>query len=198
MMIKEFTERTGVTPTAWEWREIEERYYEFDGGKDDFCKGWMKQVGPDALYAARAQYIEELESEMVEQRKTQEEEVKRLKARITALELDLDKELEWKDTDHAGTHMPEDRYTHLAMAGWEMNDEEARAEVAEEFGFQVERVEIVRTVHTYEVNKHRKLRKKETFERAPVYESTDWNYIRLNCCGWQYEMINGQLHPYET
>ena len=41
MMIAEFTERTGVVPTDWEYKEIEKLYYTFDGGKDEFCKAWV-------------------------------------------------------------------------------------------------------------------------------------------------------------
>lgn len=196
MMMQEFTERTGVTPTAWEWQEIEQRYCEFDGGKDAFCKAWMAASGPAKLYAARAHRIEQLESEMVEQRKAQEEEVKRLKARISALELDLERELDWKDTDGAGTTMEQGRYEHLERCGRKLTEEEAKQLVHEEFGFDPEMVEIIAEVSTYQVNKYHKLRKKETFERVPCYEATDWNYVRFNCRGWQYEMVNGQLRSY--
>lgn len=36
MMMQEFTERTGVTPTFQEYQVIEGRYYAFDGDKDAF------------------------------------------------------------------------------------------------------------------------------------------------------------------
>lgn len=42
MMMSEFTERTGYTPTYEEYHYIEESYYEFDGNKDEFCKAWKK------------------------------------------------------------------------------------------------------------------------------------------------------------
>lgn len=61
MMMQEFTERTGVTPTFQEYRDIEAEYYAFDGGKDAFCKAWMAASGPVKLYAARAHRIEQLE-----------------------------------------------------------------------------------------------------------------------------------------
>lgn len=41
MMMAEFIERTGIEPTAEEYRMIEEMYYEFDGDKDAFCKDFM-------------------------------------------------------------------------------------------------------------------------------------------------------------
>lgn len=196
MLIQEFTKRTGVTPTFQEYRDIEDEYYAFDGGKDAFCKAWMAASGPVKLYDARAHRIEQLESEMVEQWKAKEEEVKRLKARITALELDLEKELDWKDTDGAGTTMEQGRYEHLERCGRKLTEEEAKQLVHEEFGFDPEMVEIIAEVSTYQVNKYHQLRKKETFERVPCYEATDWNYVRFNCRGWQYEMVNGQLRSY--
>lgn len=38
----EFTERTKYTPNDTEYHYIEESYYDFDGGKDEFCKAWKK------------------------------------------------------------------------------------------------------------------------------------------------------------
>lgn len=196
MMMQEFTERTGVTPTFLEYKGIEDEYYAFDGDKDAFCKAWMAASGPAKLYAARAHRIEQLENFLGELRKEHLTEVKQLKARISALELDLEKELDWQDTDGAGTNMEQGRYEHLERCGRKLTEEEAKQLVHEEFGFDPEMVEIIAVVSTYQVNKYHKLRKKETFERVPCYESTDWNYIRFNCRGWQYEMVNGQLRNY--
>lgn len=196
MMMQEFTERTGVTPTFLEYKGIEDEYYAFDGDKDAFCKAWMAASGPAKLYAARAHRIEQLENFLGELRKEHLTEVKQLKARISALELDLEKELDWKDTDGAGTTMEQGRYEHLERCGRKLTEEEAKQLVHEEFGFDPEMVEIIAEVSTYQVNKYHQLRKKETFERVPCYEATDWNYVRFNCRGWQYEMVNGQLRDY--
>lgn len=196
MMMSEFTQRTGVYPTPWEYEKIEEQYYAFEGTKDAFCADWVAKDGPAKLYAARAHRIEQLEDRLMEQRKDYETQLKQLKARISELELDLEKELDWKDTDGAGTTMDQVRYEHLKLCGRKLTVDEAKKEVSDFFGFSPELVEIVKEVSTYQVNKYHRLRKKETFERVPCYESTDWNYIRFNCRGWQYEMVNGQLRPY--
>ena len=196
MMMQEFTERTGVTPTFLEYQDIECEYYAFDGDKDAFCKAWMAASGPAKLYAARAHRIEQLENFLGELRKEHLTEVKQLKARISALELDLEKELDWQDTDGAGTNMEQGRYEHLERCGRELTEEEAKQLVHDEFGFDHELVEIIAEVSNYQVNKYHRLRKKETFERVPCYEATDWNYVRFNCRGWQYEMVNGQLRNY--
>ena len=42
MMIHEFTERTKYTPSAEEYRYIEDSYYDSNMYKDDFCKAWLK------------------------------------------------------------------------------------------------------------------------------------------------------------
>lgn len=55
MMMKEFTERTGVTPTFQEYRDIEADYYAFDGDKDAFCKAWVAAGGPMATVDAFVQ-----------------------------------------------------------------------------------------------------------------------------------------------
>ena len=196
MMMSEFIQRTGVEPTPWEYDQIEELYYAFDGSKDAFCADWVAKGGTETLYANRAHRIEQLESYLVEQRKDYEAELKRLNDKISALEAALDKELEWKDAENTGTTMEQDKYEHLERVGRKLTDDEAREEVASSFGFSPELVEIVHSVSTYQVNKHYRLRKKDTFDRLPCYESTDWNYIRFNCRGWQYEMVNGQLRNY--
>lgn len=45
MLLSEFIEKTGVTPTAEEYSVIEEQYYVFPGDKDAFCRAWCKING---------------------------------------------------------------------------------------------------------------------------------------------------------
>lgn len=54
MMIREFVDRTGFEPTATEYAAIEEKYYSFDGSKDEFCKAWVKDGGIQRLTRQRA------------------------------------------------------------------------------------------------------------------------------------------------
>ena len=55
MMIREFVDRTGFEPTATEYAAIEEKYYSFDGSKDEFCKAWVKDGGIQRLTRQRAE-----------------------------------------------------------------------------------------------------------------------------------------------
>ena len=116
----------------------------------------------------------------------------------TVAERQLDAELEWTTCKSAGTQMTQRDYVKLKEDSFTkvMTDEEAANFIAEELGFNAERVKIILTVETYEVDKHRRMRVAGTYEREPLYESTDWNYVRFDVNGIGYEYIDGQLEMY--
>ena len=153
----------------------------------------MKNGGEKKIYKARAEEIAQLKSQLVEMEKQHKSEMEAREKQIAELNADLDRELEWKPCDGSGTNMTQERYEHLANCGQVMSDEEAKKFIADECGFDPEKIHILHEVNTYEVNKHRRLRVAGTFDRAPMYESTDWNYIRFDCACFMYEFINGQL-----
>jgi hypothetical protein len=66
MMMSEFIERTGFQPTYDEYEQIQDAYYLFDGGKDEFCKKFVAENGEKKVYQARAEEIERLRSQMLE------------------------------------------------------------------------------------------------------------------------------------
>ena len=193
MMISEFIERTGFEPTASEYAKIEDAYYDFNGNKDEFCKAFVKNGDEKKFSKARAEEIAQLKSQLVEMEKQHKSEMEACEKQIAELNADLNRELEWKPCDGSGTNMAQERYEHLANCGKVMTDEEAAAFIADECGFALEKIHILHEVNTYEVNKHRRLRVAGTFNRAPVYESTDWNYVRFDCACFMYEFVNGQL-----
>lgn len=84
MMLSEFAERTGVTPTAEEYARIEAEYYEFDGDKDAFCRAW-KRANPASVRKA-------------EERKKHQERM----SKVFSLLVRLDK---WKGA-HRAFHTP--------------------------------------------------------------------------------------------
>lgn len=193
MMISEFIERTGFEPTASEYAKIEDAYYDFNGNKDEFCKAFVKNGGEKKIYKARAEEIAQLKSQLVEMEKQHKSEMEAREKQIAELNADLDRELEWRPCDGTGTNMTQEQYEHLANYGQVMSDEEAKKFIADECGFDPEKIHILHEVNTCEVNKHRRLRVAGTFDRAPMYESTDWNYIRFDCACFMYEFIDGQL-----
>ena len=196
MMISEFIERTGFEPTASEYAKIEEAYYDFNGNKDEFCKAFVKNGGEKEIYKARSEEIAQLKIQLVEMEKQHKAEMEACEKQIATLTAELDRELEWKPSDSTGTNMEQKSYEELAKYGKVMTDDEAKAFIADECGFDPEKIRILHEVNTYEVNKHRRLRKSGTFDRAPVYEATDWNYVRFDCACFMYELVNGELRFY--
>ena len=115
---------------------------------------------------------------------------------VQKLQAELDKELGWKPSTGVGTWMGEDNYQHLKSCGNVMSEQEAIKFIADECGFTPSKVRIVKSVSTYEENKYHQLRKAASYNREPVYESSDWNYIRFDCSSFMYEYENGELRFY--
>jgi len=202
MMLEEFEQRTGFYPTLVQYAAIERAYTDFDGDKDAFCKAYKKNVDGMAERIQR-----EVNTATLKEERDQAAELARRDAEIERLKKELDRELEWKPSEGAGTNMSQERYEELleSCTGHNgsphvMSEDETRQLVAEEFGFDPERIRIVSTVHTYEVNRHHQLRKATAYTRLPLYDATDYNYVRFNvsCAGttWMYEMVDGELEPY--
>lgn len=207
MMLSEFVERTGFEPLPFEYEKIEQAYYDFDGGKDAFCKAFVEGDGERKIYQARAAEIDRLNGKILEMDKAAKKDGEEYERRLADLQAQLDRELEWKPSEGTGTNMSQSDYEALAALcdgthgdPHEMTDDEARALIASEFGFAVERIVIIHIVHAYEVNKHCQLRKAAEFIRRPMYDASDYNYIRFDVdCGhmtWMYEMVNGELKTY--
>ncbi len=123
-------------------------------------------------------------------------ELEQAKDENKSLKEQLDKELEWKACPNMGTQMSQTDYERLQESGEALTEEKARNLIAEEFGFNPQKITIITSVKTFESNKYYRTRVKETYVRTPVNCSTDWNYIRFNCSNWYYEMINGNLYQY--
>lgn len=196
MMMSEFIDRTGFEPTASEYEKIEKAYYDFDGDKDAFCKAFVNDSGEKKICKARAAEIQRLKSQMIELEKQFKKDIADREKQIDELTAELDRELEWKPSNGTGTNMSQSDYDRLARSGRKMTDEEAKAFIADECGFDPEKIRILYEANTYEVDKHRRLRKSGTFDRAPVYEATDWNYVRFDCVCFMYELVNGELRFY--
>lgn len=200
MMMEEFETRTGFEPTPEEYEHIEDMYYTFDGDKEAFCKKFVEDGEVTKFVNMRARLIRLLKDE-IQKKETEFAKVLKEKDSVIAeLQKNLDKELEWKPCDTGtGTSFPEEKYQELLNSGAKvLSDEEAKEKIHAEFGFDPAMINIVHEVHTYEINKYHRIREKDRFERKPLYGASDWNYIRFDCAGWCYEMINGGLGPYNS
>lgn len=200
MNIKEFTERTGFYPTYEHYKFIEKSYMDFDGDKDAFCKAFRENTDGIAEKITREveRFVEEQTELGMHEHDAMEERLNAQQKEIEKLKAQLDAELEWTPCKDAGTRMTQRDYVKLKEDVFTktMTDEEAANFIAEELGFNAERVKIIHTVETFEVNKHRRMRVAESYDREPYYASTDWNYVRFDVNGIEYEYINGQLELY--
>lgn len=117
------------------------------------------------------------------------------------LEEQIDRIAEWEHVPNMGTQLSQKDYEHLTAEGVGsrvLTDDEAKQLIENEFGFSARRIKIIREVKTYKSSKPLGgiCKVENIYNRKPVYNATDWNYIRFNCADWYYEMINGQLYQY--
>lgn len=192
MMIEEFEKLTGIYPSAEAYTVIESYYLDYPGTKQDFCKAFRGNT--DGL----AQQIQrELNSIHWKKERDSKATHAKMASEIETLKKQLEREQEWRpyeDTDN----VQQADYEKLLTAGDTkvMTDDEAKDLLYNWFGFAKEKVQILRSIPTYEVNRHRQLRKVGEQQRAPLYNATDWNYIRFNCGRISYELYNDDLRPY--
>lgn len=205
MMREEFEKRTGIFVTSRMYQEIEKRYMEMDVDKDVFCKEYKANKNGIAESIQRKVDMEVMEENFNVEKAAREisREIEAVKEscrkQLEDLQKKLDKELEWKPCK-GGTTCDQSGYRDLERCAGtrELSDQEAKSLIYEEFGFAPEKVRIIQEVSTYEANKYHQMRVVDRFNRKPLYNATDWNYIRFDCAGWQYEMVNGGLNNYEN
>lgn len=192
MMIQEFEQRTGYFPAMKEYEAIERAYMAFDGDKDAFCKAYKKNEDGLAERIQREANMEQINAD-AEVAKAAEQ----YKARIAELEKALEREQEWKPYEDT-ENVQQAEYTKLQTAGGTrtLTDEEAKDLLYDWYGFAKEKIKIHRSIPQYEVNRHRQLRKVGEIDRAPLYNATDWNYIRFDCGCMTYELLNDTLRPF--
>lgn len=209
MMTRDFFERrTGFKPTETEWTVIRSEYTRGMEDPGDFCDRFVREEKPKEWGESRGMIIECMYSMYLAQRRYYEgklaakeqeaaEAIANLSGKVAALQEALDRELGWKLAEGVGTHMEQDEYEDLTRHGREMTEERAKQRVCREFGFDFDRVEIKRCAEVFERNKYGELRVREINVRPPVYEAEGKDYVRFDCAGYQYEMVNGELMRYE-
>ena len=199
MTIHEFEELTGFYPSTDLYSAIEQAYDDYPGDKRDFCMEY--KANKDGL-AEKIQYMASLntinalsaETAKANEAKLERDDAKR---KIKELEAALEKAQGWKKYG-TGSHMTDADYLDLEKRGEPITEERAKEIIHKEFGFAVEFIEIINELTEYEVNHSHQLRETGKLSRLPHYESTDWNYIRFNVNGWQYEMVDGQLEFFDV
>lgn len=197
MNIQEFTDRTGFYPSLELYKFIEQAYMEQPADKDTFCKAYKENTDGLAEKIQRAVIEKENEREIRLTNESNKRIAERLQLmqQIENLKKQLEREQGWKPYGH-NSSMKDENYARLAKSGRVMTDAEAVELIVSEFGFSADKIEIVHKIATYEINLHNRLRACGEIDRPPVCDATDWNYVRFNCAGWQYEMIDGQLYQF--
>ncbi len=196
MMMQEFEQRTGFFPTAAMYEVIEKAYAEFDGDKDLFCTRYKKNTDGFAERIQQMANLEAISREWVMARdlSSQNTEIARLKKA-------LEQEQEWRPYE-CEKNVGQKDYAELAEcvpsgAAQYMSDEEALGWVCHEFGFDRSKVTILHEIELKEINRHGLWRRTgKKIDRRPIYCATDYNYVRFNVGGWQWEVMNGKLLPF--
>lgn len=201
MLRSEFETLTGIYPSRNLYSVIEKFYNESKEDKHEFCRRYM--MNADCLAERIQREANKLEQAIAQKHFSDigsiEAKLEAEKKRADKLQQELDKELDWHPAEHTGTNMKQEEYQKLleCCTTEVLSDEEAVKHISELFGFMPDRIQILREVQTFEVNKYNRQRVKDTYQREPLYDATDWNYIRFDCAGNQWELINGELLAYE-
>ena len=198
MMKEEFEKLTGLQVGPEVYHLVECVYMNSPQlDKQAFCEQYKGDIGFSNMLNLVEQELVELQRRVEETDAVMSQELVSKDAQIKSLEEKLDKELEWKLAENTGTNLPQEEYEKVEMIIAETSPKfDAVKFVADEWRFQEEYIRIVKTVHTYEKNRHGVLRVKDTYEREPFYASTDWNYVRFDVNDMHYEVVNGELYFY--
>lgn len=200
MLRQEFEQRTGFYPTSALYREIEKRYNADESiDKDEFCKRYKENADglAESIQIAAERDAWNKEKKHREAVAEKEVEIINLKKQIEKMEERIEELEGWKP--YEVSKIRQDEYEQLRgdKATKEFSEETAREWLAEEFGFSKERIKVFQRIPLYQIEKRGIIRNNGSVERPPVYNATDWNYIRFDVAGWQYEVVNGQIYHYE-
>ena len=193
MLRSEFEILTGIYVTDDMYKFIEGAYMQLKVDKSVFCERYKNNK--DGL----AQVIQQ---EANRRKLLNDEEVLnencRLHDKIKRLEAELDKEKEWEPYEVCAMNWAD--YEALAKSGRRLDAKEAVSRIAEEFGFASDKITVITTMPLYKKNRHGMIQRCGTQERPPVYDATDYNYIRFDVrtagATYRWEMVNGELEPY--
>ena len=174
-----------------EWKPYEDADAVSQADYDELCKAYKKNANGIAERIRR-----EVNAAAFKESRQHTADLTRRDIEIGRLKKQLEREQEWKPYEDADAVSQAD-YDELATSGGtdKMTDDEAKALLYNWYGFAKEMVVILRTAPIYEINRHRQLREVGAVDRAPLYNATDWNYIRFTCGRMSYELYNDTLRP---
>ncbi|MDE5769251.1 MAG: hypothetical protein K2H82_07680 [Oscillospiraceae bacterium] len=186
MQREEFESLTGFRPTLGMYKVIEQVYIGSNQDKTEFCRQYRLNVDDIAV---KIQILADMKE--IKQQKDAE-------SRIAELQEQLDKEFAWEYCIELGTYLDQEEYMEILEECHVLSDEDAKQLLSETFGFIPEQIKIKHEAEEFEENKYGQTRVKRTFQRRPIYNNSDCNYIRFDCATRQWEFINGKLIQYDT
>ncbi len=191
MMLKEFSERTGIHPTITLYTFIENEYMSNDEDKDTFCRNYKENKDGIAEKVARDCFLA-----VQELLRRKDEEISLLENKVKKLEKQLEQEKGWMPyTDRNVSDEDYNKFIFLCAPLW--NEDDLKDYLCKTYGFRKELIQVVNDVPVYEISRNRQLRKTGTKPRRAMYISTDYNYARFDCCGMSWELHNGELKAYD-
>lgn len=181
MQREEFESLTGFRPTQGMYRVIANEYIKSTLDEAEFCRQYSLNIGGIAEKIQRIADMAEIEQ----------------RNEIAELQEQLDRELGWKYYADLGTYLDQEEYTEMFAKYQTVSDDFAIKILTSVFGFIPEQIKIWHEVQEFECNKYGVCRVKRTFQRDPVYANIESNYIRFDCAEKQWELIDGELIPYD-
>lgn len=199
MTLEEFEKRTGYFLATEDYTVIEKVYMDFNGDKDTFCKAYKNNengLAERIQYKINMQHIN-AKREAEKLKGVMDKQITELLKKIENLEKELEYELDWKPYEITDNVQQSDYEELINSSTTEhMSDIKAKDLLYTWFGFASEKVQIRHSVSVYEKNRHGVLRKIGELNRFPLYNATDWNYIRFDCGCMSYELYNGNIQLY--
>lgn len=113
---------------------------------------------------------------------------------ITHLKKIIEREEEWKDyKDYRNVSQEDYEQLENDIISHELSDEKAKDLINDWYGFEKEKITILKSVPIYQINRHGKLREIGKAHRKAIYFASDYNYILFDCGRIRYELYNGEL-----
>lgn len=207
MTLNEWEVLTGQRPDILLWETINRSYNQSNSDKHQFADDYLadkdglatriQRECNTAYFAQDAELkrqLAALQKELATERCTMHAQ----SATIQEMREQLERELDWHPSEDTGTSLVQDCYIDRinSDSNEKLSDLQAMQKLNWLFGFDMAKITIVHEVQTFDVNRHHKLRVSGTYQRDPLWDATDYNYIRFNCADLQWECIDGELHPY--
>lgn len=186
MTREHFAEVTGFIPTLDEWQDILDKA-KLSGSAEDYIEIFQNHNEAQTYYENRAETIRELQKEIAE------------------IRIALDIELNWVLTTKYGTHLSLPQIQKIDEINikslWVLDDTAAAKYLADNFGYDINRLSFPHIVNRYQVNKYCQYRLRSVTRMANVNHSSI-QYIRFDVLAGEdktrkvpYELINGTIYP---